>query len=118
MIWHFIIYVPFVYNFKAIDGLILSSDTKNKEVHLVPIQITISKSHSKSEAKFFSDWSNWIVDLMGYKIKTTFLWITESQRSVEELEKKLLEMRNQSHIVNPAYTSLVITLEDVNKDIA
>jgi len=61
-------YIPRKFNFAAIDGLIVlrssemaeqkgnkraKTDVK-KEVHLIPIQITIGKHNSKSELKFFT----------------------------------------------------------------
>ncbi|KAL1916623.1 uncharacterized protein VTP21DRAFT_5327 [Calcarisporiella thermophila] len=113
------LYIPLAYNFKAIDGLILSLDEKNKTAHLVPIQITISKYHSDSESKFFANWNSWTQDLIeeGYTIKATFLWITEGNRATEELEAKLKETRQGAILIQPEHTSVCVAIEDVNRDI-
>jgi hypothetical protein len=39
--------------------------------------ITIAKSHSDSEEKFFRNWGTWTQSLsaLGYQIETTFVWI-------------------------------------------
>jgi hypothetical protein len=114
------LYVPYAYNFKAIDGLILrfeneggSGKGKGKDkkliAHLIAIQVTISPSRSKvEEKKFFDNWSQWIAQLGGYEVWATFLWITGDKLKSEKVEKT-----NK----NPAYTREYITFAEVNQDI-
>lgn len=112
-----VLYIPSVFNFKAIDGLILQLDIKAKSVHLIPIQITIAKNHSKSEKKFFENWNTWIEDFVDYNIQTTFLWIMEEQRGWAIVKQEVREMRNGDKLLNPAFTRVQIAVEDVNVDI-
>lgn len=113
------LYIPSVFNFKAIDGLILHLAKTNAEstAHLVPIQITIAKDHSKSEDTFFANWDMWIRKLANYKIKTTFLWILEEKRDQAMVEMVTRNMRSGNKQLNPNYTKVQIAVEDVNKEI-
>jgi len=115
------IYVPIAFNFKAIDGLILSLDTSPSEgikgkARLIPIQITIASSHSDSATTFFNKWKNWIKGLEEYDVEATFLWITEGTRATIEVEKNEMELRKVQKS-RPSYTLVNVTIEDVNKDI-
>ena len=45
---------------------------------VVPIQITVTKTHKDSEAAFFSQWSHWQEYFRGYEVTTAFVWIVEN----------------------------------------
>jgi hypothetical protein len=111
------LYIPFAYNFKAIDGLILSLDADQKIAKLVPIQVTISKNHSDSSGAFFTHWKDWTKGLEGYTIEATFLWITEDKRDIEEKREVLKKLRGSSKLVYPKHKECFVTVEDINRDI-
>jgi len=101
------LYIPLTFNFKAIDGLILSLDKVNMVAHLIPIQVTISQRHSDSESKFFENWSNWISGLGSYSANATFLWITKASGPISN--KVAYTVR---------YRSIWVSVEEVNIDIS
>jgi hypothetical protein len=120
------LYIPFAYNYKAIDGLILEitndepEDKENKcgVVRLIPIQITIAKEHSDSESNFFARWNDWENDLQEYEIQYIFLWITENIRESNEVELNQKKLRSKRDWGHPKYNNFFVTIEDVNKDIS
>ena len=78
-----VLYIPDAYNYKAIDGMIVSVGTfdKQKVLEIMPIQITINQHHEDSERSFFRGWEDFFVKTLGgsdYDIlKIVFLWIVE-----------------------------------------
>jgi hypothetical protein len=61
------LYVPFAYNFKAIDALLLKVNSGN--AHLVPIQITIAGKHKDSVSDFSEIGQNGLVTLANQVFK-------------------------------------------------
>ena len=117
------IYLPVNYNFRTIDALILSLDTvgERKKATIFPLQITIAKSHSDSEPKFFEHWPKWCSGLDNYEVEFHFLRITDdANHSSKSVEKKTRPSRGAEaeNVVNPGYTSHRIPLSLVNKDVA
>ena len=117
------IYIPVKYNFRAIDSLILSLDTvgTRKKATIFPLQITIAKSHSDSEPKFFENWDKWCSGLEDYEVEFHFLWITDDMyHSSKWFEEETRPSRGAEAetIVSPGYTSHRIPLSLVNKDVA
>ena len=79
-----VLYIPDAYNYKAIDGLIVSVGVFDelKVLEIMPIQITINQNHEDSEKSFFRGWDDFVVKTLGgsdYDIlKIVFLWIVEN----------------------------------------
>jgi hypothetical protein len=50
-----VLYIPDTYNYKAIDGVIISANIVNdlKVLEIIAIQITINQHHKDSEKSFF-----------------------------------------------------------------
>ena len=117
------IYIPVKYNFRAIDALILNLDTveKRKKATIFAVQITIAKSHSDSESKFFENWPQWCSGLDDYEVEFHFLLITDDMyHSSKWWKEKTRPSRGAEAetIVSPGYTSHRIPLSHVNKDVA
>jgi hypothetical protein len=74
-------YIPIAFNNKAIDAFIMSLDHKQKQAHLIPIQITIGQKHSDSVSKFAAGLEKWKTALEGWRLKITFAWISEKELS-------------------------------------
>jgi hypothetical protein len=108
-------YIPIAFNFKAIDGLILSWDRNKMEAILIPIQITIAKTHSDSVTKFFSDWSrHWSKQLPIFTVKVIFVWIGVSESWMMQHTACHQELRNRTLIMRPNFTEVAIHLKNVN----
>ncbi|KAJ6581529.1 hypothetical protein B0H19DRAFT_1115671 [Mycena capillaripes] len=69
--------IPEAFNFEAIDGVYVEVDNINKHARVVPVQITLAKSHIDSAAKFYANWHKWVAYFSGYTLETAFLWIVE-----------------------------------------
>ena len=67
--------------FKDIDALYLKVDVKKKTALVVPIQVTLAKTHKDSETAFYSRWSDWQTRFEGYKLETKFVWVLEDKQS-------------------------------------
>jgi len=63
-------YVPVRFNLKTVDLLFASLDLQKKTAHIVAIQITVAKQHTKDyEAAFFADQDTWLRGLENFKVK-------------------------------------------------
>ena len=56
-----ILSIPSIYNYKAIDGMLYMMQNEPQDqgqmvATIIPLQITIAKKHSNSEAKFPTAW--------------------------------------------------------------
>ncbi|KAL1924642.1 uncharacterized protein VTP21DRAFT_4296 [Calcarisporiella thermophila] len=113
------LYVPFACNLRAITGLILSLDEKNKTAHLVPIQINLGRDRSDSESRFLANWNSWTQGLMvrGDSVRTTFLWITEGKHATDNLEAKIKETRRRAILKRPEHASVCVAIEDVVREV-
>ncbi|PGH10554.1 hypothetical protein AJ80_07500 [Polytolypa hystricis UAMH7299] len=113
------LYVPKAFNSPAIDALILRLDHSKMKAELIPIKITIAKSHSTSEDLFFKDWSRWLEYLEDYDANLTFLWITASgEYLTKKFEARYRERREgPKMLVRPAYSSVNIPLKEVNAEV-
>ncbi|KAF8534357.1 hypothetical protein BDD12DRAFT_896092 [Trichophaea hybrida] len=78
-----VLYIPDAYNYKAIDGVIISANIVNdlKVLEIMPMQITINQHHEDSEKSFFEGWDDFVVKILSASdyddLKITFLWIVE-----------------------------------------
>ncbi|RUP43044.1 hypothetical protein BC936DRAFT_137715, partial [Jimgerdemannia flammicorona] len=82
------LYIPKAFNFKAIDGVLLSLEVKDglTKAIVISIQITIADSHSDSVSKFFDDWNHWNRQLKEYtEVSIYFVWI------MEKVERRIVD---------------------------
>ena len=112
-----VLYVPTTYNYPGIDGIIVWLDHQKMEAKLYPFQVTIAKSHADSEKMFFNNWEKWTNRLRGFKVTVHFLWITDKEPLVEDVEEATVKLRSRIMLKNPTYTLQYLPLETVNKDI-
>jgi hypothetical protein len=109
-----ILYIPFSFNFKGIDGLIACKEQqlpkKKSRLLLLPLQITIASKHKDSRKTFFNDWKKWIVGLEESEVVPEFIWITAGQS---------VNIHHKSNKRGwPAHDERKITLSGVSHDIA
>jgi hypothetical protein len=73
--------------FKDIDALHFEMNVARKTVHVMPIQITVSKKskHKDSEAAFYSRCS-WKAKFPGFELSSTFVWIVEDEVNWEHVQ--------------------------------
>jgi len=112
-----VLYRPQTYNFKAIDGVIVFIEPREKnkkpKLFMFPLQITPSPAtHEDSHAKFFEEYFfKWKKDLSRFDVVPEFLWITPRERKVEEHEE------SRSGLKWPAHKERWIPLKDVSQEI-
>jgi hypothetical protein len=104
--------VPETFNYPAIDTLILHIDNTKVKAHLLPMQVTIAKTHSNSEDHFFRHWSDWIRMLQNYEVSCTFLWVAAKEAYSTDLRSKLSLTRSTTCSVHP-YGSMSTVLFSV-----
>jgi len=71
------LYIPVSFNYRAVDTILMVVDKQKYEAIITGVQITISKTHSDSEAKFFADWEWWCGIAGCATVSFRFLWIIE-----------------------------------------
>lgn len=78
-----VLYIPKVFNFRNIDGIIVRIAPKPKmkrrkqKLFMFPFQITLAPDkHSDSRPKFFSEWEKWTEGLRGFDVVPEFVWIS------------------------------------------
>ncbi|KAF8534588.1 hypothetical protein BDD12DRAFT_895551 [Trichophaea hybrida] len=101
------LYCLLMYNFRGIDGLILSLDAVRKIAVLYRLQTILVAKHSDSESVFFREWDYWMNTLAGYEVTATFVWTTTSQAQPSPKSPKDLKERNLpggGKQANPSYT--------------
>jgi len=119
-----VLYIPDAYNYKAIDGVIISAKIVNdlKVLEIMPIQITINQYHEDSEKSFFEGWDDFVVKILGGSdyddLKITFLWIVEDSetfpRQDEIVAANTLTTRNSSYST-PSYERKVRSVKYVSE---
>ena len=114
--------MPTAFNFRAIDGIILllypsKGGNKKKKALLLPLQVTIAKSHSDSEKIFFNDWDKWVASLQDFDVDVEFLWVTDGDSSFKEIKEEYRWTRSGKVLKHPAYRSTNIPIKSVNPDI-
>jgi hypothetical protein len=88
-----VLYRP-VFNFKAIDGMIvlIKPGEKNAkdELLMFPLQITLAPAdHANSCEQFFGEYGRWIEGLSYLDVEVQFLWITPECRDSQEYPASL-----------------------------
>jgi SAP domain len=86
-----VLYLPRVFNFRAIDGIIIwigpkpKTQRKKRELFLFPLQITLAPDkHSDSHKIFFSDWESWTEGLQDFDVVPEFVWISPKGAETKE----------------------------------
>ena len=88
-----VLHIPLGFNCKAIDGVIVWSETgqkkpetgqKKRRLFILPLQITVAKTHSNSHKKFFKEWEKWIIGLDRFEVVPEFVWIDEHGGSTND----------------------------------
>jgi len=108
-------YVPLQFNFNAIDALYVEVNEHKKTANIVAIQIIVVKRHTDSASKFFADWE---ASPRGFNITPMFLWIVESTRGQDEVEAKLIELRQRQIMAIPAHVTHWVMIDQVDKILA
>jgi hypothetical protein len=66
------IYVPVVYNYKAVDAIVVHQcapgRTGKPKAIVIGIQVTIAGNHMKSELNFFENWEDWASHLDAFEV--------------------------------------------------
>jgi len=101
--------------FRDIDALYLKLDDQNKTALVVPIQITVSKDHADSEARFYSRWTQWLAHLAGFQVTTAFVWIVENHHSWKVIQEEFRTTRNRSTRCHPTHEQIVITVAEISR---
>lgn len=128
------LYVPEASNHEGIDAVVIRIDKrktargKPQEYHftVVPIQITIAKSHSDSEKKFFDSYEEYTrqFEAMGFASTTVsiiFLWVVESipdtcsRQTTQKAGRRTLYWRTEAD--HPGYERCWATVAEVSHDV-
>lgn len=113
-----VLYIPSIWNFSAIDGLIVKIEHEKETAHILPIQITVNNHHSRSDDKFFTDiWGSLKSQLNDYTIFIKFIWITLRNKEPELIQCCKRQSRSGEQEINPEYTRFWINVETINNDI-
>lgn len=110
-----VLYCPINYNYRGIDGIIIRFTEGT--CYMFPLQITIAKSHSDSEEKFFREWSKWTNKLTNIKVDLTFIWITKEDSELKLVDEEHRSTKSGDKIIHPSYYSQKIPLKSVSLDI-
>ena len=109
------LYVPKVFNFRNIDGIIVhvgptpKRKTTRQKLFMFPLQITLAPDkHSKSRTKFFNEWGKWTEGLQGFEVVPEFVWISP---------KAGKSAKYAGSDQCPAHLERYVTIEHVNKGI-
>ena len=99
--------------FKDIDALYIKVTKTKKRVWVVPIQVTIAKTHKDLE-KAFSRWeSDWQKFFRGYELKTNFVWIVEEERSWKTKDEESRTTRKNVKLIAPEHEQIIIPVKDL-----
>ncbi|THV04372.1 hypothetical protein K435DRAFT_202588 [Dendrothele bispora CBS 962.96] len=110
------IYIPWEYNHRCVDCVVVHFDEKAKKIWVVPIQISLVKRkelHSDSRTLFFeADWELWhqaILQRRNWGLDWHFVWIINCRRSrsitIDEADDR---PRHLEHVVPVVKISQVI----------
>ncbi|KAF8251376.1 hypothetical protein K440DRAFT_637913 [Wilcoxina mikolae CBS 423.85] len=115
----FCLYIPTSFNFRAVDAVMVSLNEAKTEAMVVGVQITISKNHSDSETKFFSDWQWWQTVLDCPKVSFGFLWILEhAERKLPEIvDAGNKALRSVTKVPQPRFLRIPVAVKDISNDI-
>ena len=112
------LYIPIRLNFRAVDAIMVSMDKKRDEAIVVGLQITITKRHTDSEAKFFRDWQWWTTVLGCRRVFFRFVWVVEDTAGKpyqERIGQSVRVTRESRTIHSPAFRRIYASVMDVSK---
>ena len=108
-----VLHIPQIFNYKAIDGVIVkkedpASEGNKQRLFIYPLQITVAEKHEDSHKTFFDQWEKWIANLGEFDVIPEFIWITKEGGE----EKRHLQTGQW-----PAHKERNISISEVNKHI-
>jgi len=110
-----VLYIPKVFNFRNIDGVIVRIGPKAKmkrrqqKLFIFPFQITLAPDkHSNSRPKFFSEWETWTESLQKFDVVPEFVWISPKAAKV---------MKHKKNGQCPAHVERYVPIERVSVEI-
>jgi hypothetical protein len=115
------LFVPLSHRCRYIDGILVQWKFEDKFVTIVPMQITIAKSHTPSDASFMENhWSGMVAHLDEWEIDARFLWIKETRDGPAKMTvvpaKETPKTREAgAKLLHPLYNVLTLTVSEVNK---
>ena len=114
------LHIPVAFNYTAVDAILVAVDKQKDVATITGVQITISKTHSDSEAKFFADWERWrdIVDCA--TVYYRFLWVMEDvgQNSpTESIKAGKRLLRGKPKVWFPDFQRRYASVKEVSMDI-
>jgi hypothetical protein len=111
------LYCPLRFNFRGIDGIVVKFDKDDKTCKMFPLQVTVAKTHSKSEEVFLNEWVDWIRDLDGFKVSLEFVWISTWEPSSDAVAVKECSTRSGKIPKKPSYTRRGVHIDDLDKEL-
>jgi len=121
-----VLYHPEKFNFKAIDGIILSiqsdeqrvdgsatnTNMKKEKLLVLPLQLALTQAPQPSSREmFFEDYGDWIADISNsFDIEVHFLWI-------DQISKRIREYQADPDGNWPKHTERSIRLKDINPEV-
>lgn len=117
------LFIPADFNLLGIDAVHVAADSEAKTAHVVPIQITIGRSHRDTEAYFCSQWAEWTERFVGYAVTSTSVWIVDDPPGGAPFEPVIVpehkkHVRGEDISVHPEYTRVRIPISYLSMDIA
>jgi len=108
-----VLHIPQIFNYKAIDGVIVkkedpASEGNKQRLFIYLLRITVAEKHEDSHKKFFDQWKKWITILVEFDVIPEFIWITKKGGE----EKRHLQTGQC-----PAHTERNISISEVSKHI-
>jgi hypothetical protein len=109
------LYLPLNPQFEDLDALALEYDKKTNTLHVIPIQVMISKRHKDSEALFYHKWKKWESRFPGIKLCSTFIWIVEDTKSTTAIKGEVGNTRTTKQTKSRDHVQVYLSAEDVHK---
>jgi hypothetical protein len=119
-----VLYCPLKFNYRAIDGIIVRIAPvgvgERRKCFMFPIQITVARKHSDSEAAFFKHWGKWKSSFAenNIDIEVEFLWITKEDPDTSEVTEENRDSRSGPMLKHPNYSTRNIPLDVVSPEIS
>ena len=107
------LYIPDVFNYRAIDGLVRFFPTEGNKAIVIALQISSGLRHDDSPAKFFPSCEVWERKCNGLDIEWHFCWISPTKRDVVVHGEQVKQLRKETFRVNPAYREHHISFGDI-----
>ncbi|KAF8521468.1 hypothetical protein BDD12DRAFT_103720 [Trichophaea hybrida] len=112
--------IPVSFNYRAVNAIIVAVDKVKNEAIATGIQITISKTHSDSEPKFFADWKWWRIIVGCPNISFRLLWILEDvgqKARKENITAGKRCLRGKTKVWCPEFQRMRASVKDITMEI-